>query len=275
MVKLKGLEDWARGILATSKTELNRRFGTWKRSDEFSKVIEALPFFSRYRPVFCTLSEGTLRELHQKMRGQKCENNFWDAVAYVLKHPLPDDIAFDLIEREIAIAQLAHSPQSEAVLWRLTPFLEEPILTLAKRAYTDSNRTLEEFQNVINEFSEPEWMMEIVAEWSASSLEKRQAFEKAVENHPEREKMLSLNPNIKQRSFAFWDLLSYTERIEKLYGGYDFEKILSIARDDKTPDEILHELEELREFPEAAKVRAAARHTLRRRAEANRDFDSQ
>ena len=269
MIELKGLEDWAREILATSKIELNRRYGSWKKQEELRKSIEELPFFTRYRPVFRTLSDSTLVGLHEKLRGQRCEAKFWIVLLEVLGDPLPNEIAFDLIEREIAISWLGHSMQSEAVFWRLTPLVDETILTLAKRFYGDQNRSLEEFQEVLTRFPNHEWMLDSLSHCSASSLEKRRAYETAIENHPNRDSMLETNPKIEpsQKHLSYFDLSqsSHEDRMRALYGGYNLKQLLEIGRDDTTPDEILHDLEN---YPGSREVRFNARHNLRRRAEA-------
>ncbi len=274
MIELKGLEDWARGILEVPTPALNRCYGSWKKEDELRKSIENLPFFSRYRPVFRSILAPTLRELHQKLRGHKCEEVIWTVILESLDHALPDEIALDLIERyspnRRVILMLGHSRQNDAVMWKLAPLVDEALLTLAKSFYTESNRTLEELEKALRWFPTHEWMLESLGHCSASSLEKRLAYEKAIEEHPQRERWFSINQRIEPRvrRSSYFDLsgLSETERLKTLYGGYSFDQLLEIGRDDATPDEILHELENL---PGSREVRFVARHTLRRREESS------
>lgn len=271
MVEIKGLEDWALEIVNAEMLELEQRFGG---RDFMGGVdeIEKLPFYSRQRPVFRTVSEPTLLAVHRKMRESEWEQHVWVGLLSQSNHPIPDDVALDLIEREIAISWLAHSPQSEAILWRLAPLMDEPILTLAKRFYADSNRTLEELEEVLRRFPDCEWMLHSLAFCSASSFEKRRAYEKAIENHPEREKWMEIHPAIgagqKHFSYFDWSDLGREVGFVDLYGNYDAEQILEMARDEQTPDEILRELEEVRALANAKEIRIAARANLRRR-EAN------
>ena len=273
MIELKGLEDWAREILARPISRLNRQFGSWKKQDEIRQIIENLPFFNSYRPIFRTVSAPILRELHQKLRGQKCETNFWVVLLGILDYPLPDEVAFDLIEREIAVTWLGHSCQSEAVTRRLALLVSEALLALTWRFYTGSNYSLEEFEEILSRSPGAQWLLASLSHASASSLEKRRVFEKAIENHPDRDVWLDTNPKIdsnqNQNSFSHYDLKRYEpeEWFGKLYGSYNAQKILEFARDDQTPDEILRELEESKGFASAKEVRIAARANLRRREE--------
>ncbi len=273
MVELKGLEDWARGILATSISMLNRRFKDWEGEKELRKSIEELPFFTPYRAIFRQISAPTLLELHQKLRGQKCEQWIWMGLLRSLDHALPDEIALDLIQRSIAISMLGHSKQGDEVMWKLAPLVDEALLTIAKRAYYDPNRSLEEFETILTQFPTHEWMLDSLSHCSASSLEKRRAFEESIESHPKRDILLATNPVIdtNQSDFSPFDLsrLSQPERLRALYGLYGSVFLADIARDDATPDEILHELEE---FPGSREVRFNARHTLRRREEVEADL---
>lgn len=277
MIELKGLEYWARGILATPTEELNRRLRSSEGWDEIEKSIRELPFFSNYRPIFRSISASTLLELHQKLRGQKCETKFWVLMLVHLDHALPDEIALDLIGRHSfdnrIISALGHSRQSDEVMWKLAPLVDEALLTLAKSFYTDADRTLGELETALRQFPEHEWMLESLGHCAASSLEKRDAYEKAIEYRPEREKWLGMNPKIQPtpQHVSYFDLnrLAETARISALYGESNALNLLDIARDDQTPDVILRELEELRSFPGAMQIRAVARHTLRRRENAS------
>ena len=275
MLELKGLEDWARGVLETPISTLNRRFGNWKweKEEALRDSIEKLPFFTIYRSVFRQISPSLLLELHQKLREQKCEQMFWGVILEKLEHPLPDEIALDLIERfeanDYVIHKLGHSRQSDRVMWKLAPLVDEALLTLARSCYADSERDLSEFEKILKLFPNHEWMFDSVGHCSASSIEKRRAYEKAIENHPKRERWMNTNPNIEpnQPDFSYFDLgrFSYEEQMKLLYGSYSEEKLLEFARGDQTPDEILRDLEEL---PGSKMVRFNARHTLRRRSEA-------
>lgn len=276
MIPLKGLEDWAREILATPISRLNRQFGSWKKAEEIGKSIDNLPFFTPYRPIFRTISEPILCELHQKLRGQKCEPWIWSALLKLLGHSLPDEIVFDFIERfepnSHFIVSLGHSRQSEIVMWKLAPLVDEALLTLAKNFYGDANSPLQKFEEVLRRFPSHRWMLESLGHCAASTLEKRRTYEKAIENHSERELWIDINPRIEpnqKRLFAPLDLnrLGPDERMKALYGRYNAQKILNFARDDATPDEILRELEDLSGFPNAKEIRIAARANLRRREE--------
>ena len=229
-----------------------------------------MPFYNRHRAVFRTVSDATLNALHRKLREQNFEAKIWDAIFLSqLGHPLPDAIAFDLIERNISIDFLAHSPQSEAVLWRLTPLADEAILTLAKWFYVDNRRSLDEFKGVLRRFPDHRWMLHSLAHCAASSVEKRRAFERAIEKFPDCENWLLINTEIDaQRKYeiVFNDGDFLVRRDEILYGGFESAELLEIARSDETPDEILRDLEELRGFPHGKEVRFAARCNLRRRA---------
>ncbi|HEX9996004.1 MAG TPA: hypothetical protein VGB45_02590 [Abditibacterium sp.] len=277
MIVLKGLDDWARGILATPKTTLNRSFGSWAKQDAARKSIEDLPFFSSFRPFFRQISAPLLLELHQKLRGQRCESNLWSVILEKLDHALPDEIGFDFLERfeprDYLISMLGHSRQSDEVMWKLARLVDEALLTLAKDFYCSSNRSLSKVEEVLRRFPDHHWMLESLAHCHASSLEKRRAYEKAIESHPEREKWLSIRPEIdpNQRRTSYYDLSNSTdfERMRTLYCGYNPEKLADVARDDNTPDEVLRELENL---PGSREVRFNARHNLRRREEGKPDF---
>ncbi|MBV9467857.1 MAG: hypothetical protein JOZ57_01275, partial [Abitibacteriaceae bacterium] len=128
---MKYLEDWVKDLVAQPIAYLNQRYADEDmslRECVAFRDIEELPFFSPLRKRFRQVSYETLLELNHKVRNCPCEEPIWEAILWHIEHPLPTQVAHDLIERKIAITLLGHTIQNEEIMWRLAPLVDETLL---------------------------------------------------------------------------------------------------------------------------------------------------
>lgn len=212
--------------------------------------------------------EETLRALHRKLRGSACEDMLWGAVVSQLAHPLPDDVADDLIDREVALTALGHSRQSDAIQWRLAPFYPEALLTISQELYRDPARSPAEFRAMLDRFAPrreyggSEWMLRnLLLGGGASSPEKERALVETILAHPygELHRIVELR-RLEER--AADETLS-REEIEALYATNEPTVWRALAANPSTPTALLQALSEVRTIDHAARIRHLARSTLR------------
>ena len=266
MARLKYLDDWVRAVLGTPRLSLDILF-------QFENVvrgsINSMSFFSTHRAGFRRVEPRLLQDLHAHGRGGACEVSIWNVLLTYLEHALPDEVANDLIDRSIAIFTLGHTRQSDSVMWRLCPLADEAILTLAKEAYTWPEKSLAEVERVLEAFPHHDWMLESLAHSLHSSPEKRAAWEKAITNHPERDRYLQIEPRHawpkSEEKFWLGDVPRPLDAqgAALLFYSSDASHLLPLAREPETPLEMLQELSELHNAPDASAIRHAARINLR------------
>lgn len=266
MARLKYLDDWVGAVLSTPRSSLDILF-------QYENVVEgsinSMPFFTAHRAGFRRVQPRLLQELHAHLRGGACEVAIWNVLPTYLEHALPDEVANDLIDRSIATFALSHSRQSDAVMWRLCPLADEAILTLAKEAYTWPDKSLADLLQVLEAFPHNDWMLQSLAHSLHSSMEKRAAWKKAIADHPEREAFLQIEPRhiFPKPGEKFWlrdaPRPLDAEGAALLFYSSDASHLLPLAREPETPIEVLEELSELHNAPDAAAIRHAARINLR------------
>jgi hypothetical protein len=105
-------------------------------------------------------------------------------------HPLPDAIAHDLIDREVAIARLGHSRQTDDVQWRLAGFYDEARLTLAIDLYTNPRYSTAGLQRLLRQFPTDTWMLDTLSRRTPSSTEKQAAYVAIAASHPDGDKFV-------------------------------------------------------------------------------------
>lgn len=267
MARLKYLDDWVRALLEVPRDAVDTLFG---REDVARQSIEAMPFYTRHRAGFRHAAPDLLLALHAHVRGLKAERGIWEALLFVVEDPLPDEVAHDLIDRDIAVSWLGHSRQSDAIMWRLAPLVEEALATMADQIYTSPRHSAEELRQLLDRFPNIWMLLNSLAHARPSSEEKRAVFEHAIENHPQRDNFLQSPPDA-----VAWTPEQRAARREVArplnadtigpvlgVGGSDY--ILQISRDPDTPLEVLLDLAEVRGIENASAIRHAARINLRR-----------
>lgn len=265
MAHIRYLDDWTREILSQPRSQLNARFRGW--GDEVAGSIRTLPFFTPYRQGFRRVDPALLLQLHTHLRGARCEFKVWDGLLHFLEHALPDEVANDLIDRDIAVSMLGHSRQSDAVMWRLAPLVDEALLTMASEIYTWPQHSVQELRQVLAGAPDNWGLFSSLSHARPSSPEKRAAFERAIENHPQRDRFPQATPGdvawTPEQHAACYKLprpLS-ADATSLLIGHVEHpDGLLGVARDPETPLEILHLL---RDLPGSKAIRHAARINLR------------
>lgn len=275
------LERWVLSLVDRPLQELIRRYGAPERRLEEDGEAYEHPNRAAERELEDLYASGVsdvdsgrvagaasaeaLRRLHAKLRGTPAEQRVWAAVIGELTHPLPDDVADDLIDREVAIDQLGHSRQSDLVQWRLAEFYDEALLTLGKELYARHERGLEEFQSVLDTGrtgrANYPWLLESLADLRASSPEKEQAYLRALEDHPDREWALRTR-RVRALENQAHDETVTPEQAEALHATGEPEVWLALAGNPATPTHILEQLAGVAGVKRAKQIRTLARERL-------------
>lgn len=266
MQRLKYLDDWARAFLSVPRDSVEILFG---REDVVRQSIESLPFYTRHRAGFRQLPPDLLLALHAHVHMSRAERGLWEALLFVLEHALPDEVANDLIDRSIAVSWLGHSRQSDSVMWRLAPLVEEALSTMAMEIYTWPQHSVQDLQQVLERAPDNWMLLNALSHARPSSPDKRAAFERAIENNPQRDRYLLNPPNdvasTREQVAAGWQVARplNADTIGPVLGVGGSDYILEIARDPATPLEVLLDLAEVRGIDNASGIRHAARVHLR------------
>ncbi|MEO1279771.1 MAG: hypothetical protein AAFV77_12510 [Planctomycetota bacterium] len=120
--------------------------------------------------------ESLLRRVADAVRGKDWESRFWSCVFAVVPTRFPDDIAEDLIDRDVNIDHLGHLQLSDRLLWRLAERVPEALATLATRRFTDPEYDVDAFEEVLHGFPHEESMFRAVVYCQPSSRDKADRF---------------------------------------------------------------------------------------------------
>jgi hypothetical protein len=187
-----------------------------------------------------------------------------------LTHAIPDEIAHDLINRDMTIGMLGHTRQSDEVMWRLVPLMPEALLTMGVDIYVRPQHSAEELQSLLERFPHHEWLMSRLAHCVPDVPEKREILEPFLQQQEKAEWLLDIMPLFSRLAWhapqsSQEHQAPAPEQLIELYGTRDGEKLLALTKDATTPDEILEELKTLRGVPHAARIRQVADLQLRQR----------
>lgn len=213
----------------------------------------------------------SLLELHERLRCTVCEDPIWDVIVRELAHPLPDEIANDLIDRGVAIEMLGHSRQSEPVQWRLASFYPEALLTLGIELYTDPNRDVSEFRALMDTLLEAhpgrDWLLGTLLRRDPFSPEKERVLTEALDRYPD-------SPGVRRMREVRPLLLrarnpSITaEEAEALLATREPEVLEQLANNPATSGDLLRAMTATRGIRKASYIRALALSNLRIRGDA-------
>lgn len=131
-----------------------------------------------------------LSRLHEQTRGAEWEADLWFWLLQFLPDGLPDAVAHDLIDREIAVDALGHCNLTDAALWRLAGWVDEALLTLSKRRYVSAEHTADQFEEVLYAFPQHKWMLMSLPSLLPSSHEKAERLAARLREHPRRDELL-------------------------------------------------------------------------------------
>lgn len=115
-------------------------------------------------------------ECQQKLKGTKIEDEFWsDALRFIDNEYLTDEVINYFFKNNIAIMSLGHLPLKDKFLWCLVDYVEESILTLGIRYFTEDKYSAEEFRNFLLRFSRVDWLWNRLISTGSNNLRKRKS----------------------------------------------------------------------------------------------------
>ncbi|MGO4350086.1 hypothetical protein AB4Z45_31940 [Paenibacillus sp. MCAF9] len=203
------------------------------------------------------LTEDILFEIYNEAKNTDGEEEAWKNLISLYDKPLPKQIAFSLIDRNIAIMDLGHSKQDYDVLWRLAEIVDEALLTLAIDVYTQLSFGHEEMELLFNKYDNHKWMMESLIYKQPSSPEKRRLLEAAIKRNMDADRL--------QRLLTVVDAAKYTSRndltLEEFQSLFETKEPyvwLSLAQNANTPVYILNKLLEATSIKNARAIRHSA-----------------
>lgn len=261
-------------LLSTPQDVLDARYCDGQDAAE----ILGFPYQETYR-ISGRVPQDMLLQLHRKIRNTSSESRIWSGVLWCLQHPLPGEVAHDLLDRKISINELGHSRQHEDVQWRMAAFYDEALLTLAKDRYCKRKYNLSEFQRVLDFNPTHIWMLSSLAHAEGSSRAKVQAFLAVVRQHSDAENLLEIHETMsdvrrqmKEQSANYVRQLKQAANFEitdeearNLYQTQDRDICLTLIKNPHLCASVLEEMMQLRRFEGAAQVRGAAKSELHRR----------
>ncbi|MBV9865630.1 MAG: hypothetical protein JO316_09790 [Abitibacteriaceae bacterium] len=182
------VEDWIKQLLTQEVKDLSLKY-SYPAHDTAENEIESLIGPDRIQRCPSPIPAPLIEQLHEKLRGLRCEAYIWDALLFHLGTPLPPHVAHDLMDRDIAVSTLGHTRQLDEVQWRLASLVDEALLTLFWALYSDPKYELAELEKLLGQHPDHLWLLD---KWQhgwncgSSSREKELAFHRWVWEHPHR-----------------------------------------------------------------------------------------
>jgi hypothetical protein len=261
------LVDWIRGLLTQPNSVLERKYREEHYGEAFAEVQQLHESNGLSYPVRqpADVPDGLLDQLAAKLRGTGAEGAIWAAVIVNLGQLLPPAIAYDLLDRRIALDILGHSRQVDEVQWKLAELYDEALLTLAIDQYTLPQYSRADLESVFANFRENSgyrWMMAVLAhQYEASSPEKEQAYVAAATDHPEAEWLLAAH-RFHQREVQARGASLTPEQAQELFLTSIPGILERLASNPRTPEELLHKLMTLQATRRERRIGAYARQNL-------------
>ncbi|WP_127583395.1 hypothetical protein [Paenibacillus koleovorans] len=209
------------------------------------------------------ITEDVLSELYHRLRSTDMEAAVWEELVFLYKRPLPKTIAYDLIDRNIALIHLGHTKQEYEVMWKLAELVDEALLTLASDIYTQRNFSLEETEILFDKFHGNTWMLETLIRKNPSSPEKRKLLESAILKNKDSARLHRLINVLHNEQLARRTDLS-SEEFYFLFMTNEPTVWLALSQNPNTPVEILSKLLVVEHMNKAKRIRHAARLNLSR-----------
>jgi hypothetical protein len=108
------LENWIQSLLDKPIETLNEKYS----NEEIVKGQLDLLLSSKAEEYFGNsihVSGVIWEELHLKICDHHCEEAIWNAIFWHFTSPLPFDVAYDLIERNVAVRMMAMTRQADEI----------------------------------------------------------------------------------------------------------------------------------------------------------------
>lgn len=168
-VRLSGLPEIS--LAEWIRTIINRPadFESYTQNQDHIASLEK--WSSSHQPM-PPLDSALLHQLHSAFRGHPNESSAWADALGVFPGPVPDEIANDLIDRNVAVIDLGHRVHSDAIMLRLIPLVDEALLSSVKLRYERPEYSLEAFVQWTEPHHTRDWLLRSFDHWHASSHEK-------------------------------------------------------------------------------------------------------
>ena len=270
------LEHWVADWISSLQRDLSLGVGMPDASSILTSQLANIEALSDSRE---SVSDELLFRLHKELKHNTYyEEPVSNALLHHISHPLPTQIANDLIERGVSVDALAHAPQHEEIIKRLASFVPEALLSLASELYTNPNRSASEFVTLLHEHSTHRWMLSMLAHQLPSCQEKKEALVQVARNHPDWAMLEGLVEGVSD-TYDLWEkeklelqyrierasTVTQNDEISDLYDSGELEVLLALVRNPHTPYDIMVGLSHIKGMNGAPRVRAEAKNALYRR----------
>ncbi len=140
-------------------------------------------------PPCSEVIDGLIVTLMPIVEGMPWEAVFWRYVLPSIPCVIPSRLVDDLIARYVEVVLLGHFPLRDADLWKLMN-VDEALLTLAVRRYTNPEYDRGAFEEVLHADSEHGWVLRTLIAHTPSDAEKRRVLARYIDQSPDRESLL-------------------------------------------------------------------------------------
>lgn len=203
------------------------------------------------------LTEEILFEIYNAVKNSDVEETVWRELVFLYDKPLSKQIAFDLIDRKIALVELGHTKQEHEVMWKLAEMVDEALLTLAIDVYTKITFGIDETEILFNKYHNNSWMLETLIHREPSSTEKRRLFESALQKNTDSDSLQRLLNVVDNAKLARRNDLTI-EEFNSLFQTNEPIVWLSLSKNPNTPADILNKLLDVKNIKNARQIRNSA-----------------
>lgn len=198
----------------------------------------------------------------QKLKGVAIENIFWEnTLFFVSIDSLEDDVLNYFVKFNIAHEILGHLPLPDKYLWELANEVEEAILTLGKRYYTNPNYSDKEFELMLDKFTNSYWLWSSLLQINDYDINKRKILIRMLFSKTNFDDLKKLVIDDNKEKY-----LSKTLNIELLKEYFEKHRFLkAIAKNPNTPYDILIKLRDINNVKYAQQIRNYAKENLKKR----------
>lgn len=200
----------------------------------------------------------------QKLKGTKIEDKLWsNTLWFIDNESLTNEVFNYFYENNVAITALGHLPLKDEFLWLLVGQVEESILTLGIRYFTEAKYSVEDFRNFLLKFTTCDWLWNTLISTETSNPDKDKVLKKTLfsstnfDNYKQKLIEQSIERNLRS-----------TNRIKIINKYYKINNprfLRGIAQNPITPLNILVELINIKNIRYARDIRQLASENIRKR----------
>jgi hypothetical protein len=227
--------------------------------EKFGKILssECNIIEDAYEP----LEDSDIIMMYRKLDGTPYERDIWETILFRYCCPLTEQIAVQLIQKNIGVCELGHRRQTNRIQFMLADLIDEALIILGEEYYCSSSYSSDNFREFISKYAQNDTLLRHLTFKIPDDEKKETIISECIIFH---DKSDELSANLKNQKIA--KKLLQTDDKEFIQAKFEERQPLfwkSISSNIHTPEVILKHLSEISHVKYAKEIRHMATMMLK------------